>query len=496
MGLIQRQAFKNSLLKYTGVAVSALATILIYSNHKEIYGLYSFLFSGAILLSPIITLGGGNIGTKFHPNNQNDDPEYEGLLFFLLSISVLGSITFLLIFFSFRSSVEELLMSDNDDPLLKEYLLWVIPFAILVALRNLIGQYTANHGRIVIQELLGNFLNRITTPFLVLAAGLSLISLDTYMTLVLLTYAISIFGLLMYLLLFEKQIFKLPEFLHSKEKLLVVTRFGLFSILNSLASIIAVRIDTLMVGKMIDLTNAGAYTILLFLTNIILIPRDSIFQISGPIVARNVDTPNMDEVNRIYKSSSLILLFAGLLISGLILLNIADLIAILPKSEEFIGFFGVTAFLCLAHIFDMTTSVNTHIIIYSKYYKINLFMILIMAAANIAFNLYFIPLYGLVGAALSTFLSLLIYNLAKLFFIQRVYQMQPFSLPSLYILLAGTALYGATYMIPAGPSHWFNIVWKSLLFGGSFCAMVYYFKWSPQFNQLIQKLKRQMNALF
>jgi len=246
---------------------------------------------------------------------------------------------------------------------------------------------------------------------------------------------------------------------------------------------------------MLDLTNVGAYTILLFLTNIILIPRNSIFQISGPIVARNVDTPNMEEVNRIYKSSSLILLFAGLLISGLILLNIYDLIAILPKSEEFVGFFGVTLFLCLAHTFDMTTSVNTHIIIYSKYYKVNLFMILIMAVANIVFNLYFIPIYGLVGAALSTFLSLLIYNLAKLLFIQRVYQIQPFSMPSLYILLSALILYAAAYLIPSGTTPWLNILWRSVLFGGSFCAIVYYFNWSPQFNQLLKKLQRQIRAL-
>jgi O-antigen/teichoic acid export membrane protein len=491
MGLIQRQAFKSSIVKYLGVLISGLATFAIYSAEKEIYGLYSFLFSGALLVSPVIMLGGANISTKFHHINQNSQ-EYKGLFVFLIGLLLIGSLILGLLFYFFKPSFEAIIIDPDDDPLFKAYVLWILPLAALVGAKNLLGNYIANYGRIVVPEIFGNLLTRIILPFLVLATGLQWINLDQYVWSILLLFFLSAFGQFIYLTFFEKDWRALPRFLNNKKVLVPVLSYGAFAALNTISNIIAVRIDTIMVSKMIDLTNAGAYAILLFLTNIVLIPRQSIFQISGPIVARNVDTPKMEEVNRIYKSSSLILLFAGMLISGLILLNIYDLIAILPKSEEFIGFFGVTLFLCLAHIFDMTTSVNTHIIIYSKYYKVNLFMILIMAVANIVFNLYLIPIYGLVGAALSTFLSLLIYNLAKLFFIQRVYQMQPFSLPSLYILLAGITLYGATYLIPSSSSPWLNIGWRSLLFGGSFCAMVYYFKWSPQLNQLVRKLQRQI----
>lgn len=487
MGIIEQQSIRNSIVQYLGVFISAVSTFLIYSRYKEIYGLYSFLLNGSSLVAPIVSLGASSIATKFHPENYSQHNKIDSLFLFLVLLITLGTLILILLFYFFRSQVESLLIDSGDDPLYQTYLVYIIPLAIVSSFQGLLLTYISNYRRIVISEIIGNLLVRITIPLLVLGVGMNWISLDQYVNGIIVVFGMISLLLLIYLTNFELSLFSWPSFIRDINVIKPILLFGGVSFLNSIGGILAVRIDTLMVAKMIDMTNAGAYTILLFLTNVTLIPMKSIFSISAPIVAKRIDEGDFKEVERVYKSSSMVLLIAGCLISAIIILNVTDVIAILPKSEEFIGFFGVTVFLSLANIFEMTTSLNTNIILYSRYYWTNLLMVLLLAAGNIIFNLVLIPKYGLSGAAISTFLSLTIYNVAKLVLIYFVFRIQPFTRHSISVFFIATLLFGLIYILPVNFSHIVNIIVRSLLFGGVFVWIIYFFSFSSHFNGAIDR---------
>lgn len=128
-----------------------------------------------------------------------------------------------------------------------------------------------------------------------------------------------------------------------------------------------------------------------------------------------------------FTKTSLNSFIAGAFIFVLIWININDIVSIMPGKDGISPFINVFLFLCIAKLFDMVTSINSFILIYSKYYKYNLVFLLILALMNIVFNYHFITQYGIVGAALGTMISVFIYNIIKLIFIQMKFRINPFS---------------------------------------------------------------------
>jgi O-antigen/teichoic acid export membrane protein len=64
---------------------------------------------------------------------------------------------------------------------------------------------------------------------------------------------------------------------------------------------------------------------------------------------------------------------------------------------------------------------NNAIIFNSKYYQAVLFLGLFLVFMTVSLNMFFIPLYGLNGAAIATLISITLYSLAKLLFVVIIY---------------------------------------------------------------------------
>ena len=148
----------------------------------------------------------------------------------------------------------------------------------------------------------------------------------------------------------------------------------------------------------------------------------------------------------------------------------------MPDNDGISPFINVFLFPCIAKLFDMVTSINSFILIYSKYYKYNLIFLLVLALMNIVFNYYFITMYGIVGAAFGTMLSVFIYNIIKLIFIQMKFMINPFSKStlSIFLILIITVLIGR--YLPAIPLVVINFIYKSLLISGIYYFLIKLFK--------------------
>ena len=87
----------------------------------------------------------------------------------------------------------------------------------------------------------------------------------------------------------------------------------------------------------------------------------------------------------------------------------------------------LSCFLGIARVINMATGLNNEIINYSKYYAWNLVFILFLATTNIVANILLIKAFGLVGAALATLISISLFNIIRLSFIQLKFKMHPLS---------------------------------------------------------------------
>ena len=99
--------------------------------------------------------------------------------------------------------------------------------------------------------------------------------------------------------------------------------------------------------------------------------------------------------------------------------------------------------------------------------------------------MFFIPRYGIAGAALSTAVSSFIYNLLKYFFIWYKFKMQPFDKNSAYVLGVMILCFLTNMAIPDTQQPIFNMMIHSCVIFPIYLAAVYFLKIVPEFHSYI-----------
>ncbi|MCB0574090.1 MAG: hypothetical protein KDC61_05940, partial [Saprospiraceae bacterium] len=187
-------------------------------------------------------------------------------------------------------------------------------------------------------------------------------------------------------------------------------RFIGFGALGGFALQMASKIDIFMVGSLGTLKSAGVYAITAYMATAIDIPTKSLYAASASSVAKYLADDNRPEMERLYQKVSINLLVAGLLLFGAIWLSADSLFAIVPNGAAVSTGKYVLLFIGLSRIVEMGTGLNNYMVYYSKYYLWSLMSLGILGIANVMFNIWLIPRYGMNGAAISTLLSVTCYN--------------------------------------------------------------------------------------
>ena len=72
----------------------------------------------------------------------------------------------------------------------------------------------------------------------------------------------------------------------------------------------------------------------------------------------------------------------------------------------------------ISKLIQMSFSYNSELISLSKYYKFTVITVFILAFFTISLNIILIPELGMIGAAYSSLISILIFNIVKFMFIK------------------------------------------------------------------------------
>jgi O-antigen/teichoic acid export membrane protein len=151
----------------------------------------------------------------------------------------------------------------------------------------------------------------------------------------------------------------------------------------------------------------------------------------------------------------------------------------------------VVLFIGLAQLFNVTTGVNGLIIIYSKYYRFNMFSNILLLIITIAFNYILIPKYGINGAAVATSISVFLFYTIKMIFVYVKMGMHPFNIKTLYtIILLFSTLFIVGYM-PITSNIFIDIILRSLLVLILFVPLMLWLKLSEDINKIIVDVRKQ-----
>ena len=501
VGVIKRQGIKQSIVTYFGVGLGMINVLLIYPlcfEENEL-GILTYVRETALMLALFVMLGSAGVVVRFFPIFKNEDKGHNGFLFLMLCFLIIGIAIFLLAYYFLQDSFLNYFATKEEDPeLYLQYLKYLIPFTVFVSFANLFTFYISNFQRIVIPTIFNELFVKVGLPILALAYFFDHLSLDFIFKGLVGLYFIILVGLVLYTK-WLGQLYLKPNFSFLKKCLsLDIFNYSLYSFLGSVgARLSGGFISIFMVGTMDTPANTGVYTIAYFISNVIEVPRKAISKITAPLLADKWERGLIHEIADLYKRSSLNQFIIGLWMLLALWTSIDALFSIMPNGQVYSAGKYVVLILGASKIVDMVTGVNSEIISNSKYYRFNLYLVLLLAIINVVANIILIPKFHLIGAALATLLSLIVFNLAKYIVLKWKMDIQPFTSQTFHVLLIGTTTYFITYFLPHLDQPIIDMVFRSGVLTIIFFGLILILKTSPDIDDLFYKLfvwiKKQIN---
>src|SRR5690606_37371580 len=104
--------------------------------------------------------------------------------------------------------------------------------------------------------------------------------------------------------------------------------------------------------------------------------------------------------------------------------------------------------LMLGRLFQMSTGLNAELISISRHYKFLFRISVLLVVMIVILNRWWIPQYGVFGAAWSATIGFFVFNLLKMVYLWYKTGIQPYTLNSLKVLISGAVAAAAGYFLP------------------------------------------------
>jgi O-antigen/teichoic acid export membrane protein len=488
MGIIEKQATRNAIYSYIGAGLGFI-TIMWLSHLLTTAenGARSLLVSYAALFAQFANLGFTSVTIRFFPYFRNKEKGHHGFLFYALIVSLIGFLICWLVFLFFQPD----LINNNQEksPLFTTYLMYLMPLTFFTVFFNILDCYLRASYSSVIGSFTKEFLQRILILGVLLFYFLHLFDFKMFMLLYISFTCLPTLMLVYYIIKQKEWHIKPVRGFVSTELRDEMLKLGIYSILAGGAGAIVLNIDAIMVNSLLDEKKTGIYSIALQFGTIILIPARSIYRITSSFVAEAFKKNDLKEINSLYiKSCNTQLAIGALLLIG-IYSNIDNIMRLIPPAYAEGKY--VILFLSAGYFVEMATGINQVIIVNSKYYRYDAFFVVLMVGIIITANLIFIPIYGIIGSAIATAITVAANNVIRYLFLRIKFQMQPYNFNSLKIIFISAVALAPSFFIPLLHNKYIDIALRSSVVGGIFILLIVRLEATPELNVKIRKnLKR------
>lgn len=492
MGVIIRQSIKSSIVSYAGVILGALNILWVYPKFLQAdeIGLISILTSISIITASIAQLGMNGVIIKFYPYVKNEPKQLSAFISFIIVIPIIGFMLTMLLLFLTKSFLID--SFSEKSALIIDYLFALVPFTFFLMGNGIADSLARVQLRIVMPKFYKEINLKIITIALILAYYFYDLPLSFLIYGIIFGFGFSFIQTLIYLkrlnpISISFKIKDLPPKL-IKESLI----YGGFIILQAFSGLLVTKIDQYMIANSIGLSQSGIYTIAMYISLSIEMPKRSINLISMPVIGEALKNNRLDQVSDLYKKTSIIQLISGALLLCCVWVNIDDLFSLIPNNEVYSEGKYVVLFIGLAVILNMLGGANNEIIMMSSFYRLNLIIVVPLIVLTILNNLWLIPIYGIVGAAMATAISIFIYNLIRFALIYFKLKIHPFSFKTIIAILIAALIYFISSNLPNSSSHLVNILYKGTFITFFTVGLNYLLNTSPELNLLVKNFLKKI----
>jgi O-antigen/teichoic acid export membrane protein len=479
MGIVQKDAFRTMLISYLGIVLGYLnkGLLFILILTTEQIGLINLLVSVGLLFAQFANLGTVYTTWKFLPYFRNEAKKHNGFLYLMLLIVAIGICLCSLLAVWYKPEIAR--MYAEHSPLFVQYYFWIIPIGIAYVLFLLFEIYLRSFFINIISVVAFEIGLRVIVMMLLLLVYLKAIDFETFLISHSIAYLIPVIVLLVFLFRAGHLDFKKPQISISKRFRKIIFLFSGYNYLNTLGAVLVSSLDVMMIAQFLGLTATGVYTTVVFLANAIQVPYKAIIRIASPLVAEHWRNKDVKQMHELYEKVSSVALLIGLASFLLLWVNIDFMFSFLRP--EFQPGKWVFFFLMIGKLVDMYFGLNGPIFITSKKYKYDIFFTLFLIISVFVMNMWFIPMWGIAGAAISTSIALIIYNVGRIIFVYAIFRIHPFTANQFIMMGQVIVIFGIIYMVgtplyhPVGDALLRTLIAAALFFGP-----VYWLKLEPE----------------
>ncbi|WP_338647965.1 oligosaccharide flippase family protein [Flavobacterium sp. KS-LB2] len=486
MGIVLNQSLKNTIITYFGFGIGAINTLYLYPFFlgTVFYALTNYILSWANIIMPLLAFGMQNTLVKFYTQYKTEE-ERSKFLSFTVVIPFLLCIPLVLIGLFFFEPISLYLSKEN--PVVKDYL-WLIPF---IGLSMAYFEIFYAWARVHMHSVFGNFVKEVGLRLFSLVALIGVyykwITVVDFIYVTAIVYFLAFIITMFYAFRIKKPVFQFSIPQNVKDVLV----YTFFIILSGSVAVMLLDIDKIMLNQYIKIENIAYYSVATYIASVIAVPSRAMHQITYPITAKLMHENKLNELNDLYKKTSINLQVVGGFVMLCIFVNINQLYVMVPK--EYSGGILVVFLIGISKYFDLILGNNNAIIFNSKYYRMVLFLGLLLVFLTVGLNMFFIPRYAITGTAVATLLSITLYSLAKLLFVVKRMHLYPFTKQTLYSLAITFALFVAFYFWEFPFSPVINIGLKSVLVTFLYIYINYKFVISIEINQALDVVLKKLN---
>lgn len=491
MGLVKNDAFKTTILSYLGMGIGYINKFFLFLLilTTEQIGLVNLLVSVGTLFAQI-----GNLGTvfttiRFLPFFKNEEKKHHGFLPLMLMVAFIGLVVCSAIVVLFRETIESMYVERSAD--FVHYYYWIIPIGAAMIFFMVLEAYLRSFYKNIIPVFAFEILLRIGVLISLLLLWAEVISFDSFVIINCLLYFLPTTVLLIYLIKMGEFNVALSSIKISKRFRKIIWTYTTLNYTNTVGQILVVTLDMLMIARMIGLEAVGVYSLVLFMISATQVPYRSLIRISAPVIAHAWKHKEMEKIQDLYSKVSSVLLVFCITMFFLIWFNIDFIFSFLkPEFQEGIYVFF---FLMIGRLFDMYCGINGTIFNTSKKYGYDMLFTIFNIVAVVSLNLWLIPIYGIVGAAIATASTIVLYNIGRIVFIWMSYDLHPFSWKQLQVWLLGIICFAGSYLIQQNiESLWINAGFQILFIGLGFLAPIYFFNLEPESVTVVKKIIKRL----
>jgi O-antigen/teichoic acid export membrane protein len=488
MGIVLNQSFKNTIITYIGFAIGGINTIYLYPVFlgSTYYALSNYILSSANVIMPIFAIGMQNTLVKFYSQYKTDE-EKSRFLSFTVLFPFLVIIPMLLIGFYFFDAI--LLFLSKKNIIVKKFI-WLIPFiGICMAYFEIFYAWLRVH----MHSVFGNFIKevglRTASLFLLIGVYYNWISVEGFVYATAVVYFLALVITMVYAFSIQKPNFQFEIPKNTKD----VLTYTFYIILSGSVANLLLDGDKMILNQYMKIENIAYYSVATYIALVISVPSRSMHQIVYPITAKLMHENKHDEMNILYKKTSINLQMVGGYVMLGIFVNINKLYEMVPP--EYAGGIMVVFMIGLSKYFDLILGNNNAIIFNTKYYRTVLFLGVALVILTIILNMIFIPIYGIIGSAFATLLSITLYSLAKLLFVVKKLDLYPFTIQTVYSMIITLVLFLAFYFwdFPFNPL--ISILLKSIVMTIAYIYINYRVVISIEINEVIDTVLKKLKGI-